>query len=307
MGLLLMGLAVSSVGAQNGDEQRFPNGYVVKGEFLRFYRSAPDPELVFGNPINNEEMDGFGKRVQYFDRARFELVTTDKGPKVQLANLGSLLYEIKEVTEEVPAKSSTCRQFTAARNQKEHNVCYKFLQFYDANAGSTYFGLPITEAFYREGYVVQYFENARFEWRPNLPSDLQVGLADLGRQAMQKYTLNPVKYSSNLIDRKSGEAVNFQAKVFVSQALVAPSVGNTIFVVVQDPALAAVQGATVNLSLTYSNMKRNFPAVVTTKDGIARIEIPGLDLKPKQMVQVQANVEYNGKTISASSWFRIWY
>lgn len=307
MGLLLMGLAVNSVGAQTNDEQRFPNGYVVKGEFLRFYRSAPDPDLYFGSPINNEEIDSFGRRVQYFERARFELINTEKGPKVQLSNLGALLYDAKGGAEEVPAKSSTCRLFPPAKNQKEHNVCYKFLQFYDANGGTTYFGLPITEAFYRDGYVVQYFENARFEWRPNLPSDLQVGLADLGRQAMQKYTGMVARFSSNLIDRKSGETINFQAKVFVSQALVAPNLSNTIYVVVQDPVLAPLQGATVNLSIVYANMKRSFPAVVTTKDGIARIEIPGLDLKPKQMVQVQATVEYNGKSISASSWFRIWY
>lgn len=301
-----MGLAVSSVGAQNGDELRFPNGYVVKGEFLKFYRGAPDPELLFGNPISSE-IETFGKRVQYFDRARLELLTTDKGSKLQIANLGSFLYDNKGGAEEVPANSPTCRVFPAAQGQTEHSVCYKFLQFYDANAGLTYFGLPITEAQYRDGYVVQYFENARFEWRPNLPSDLQVGLTDLGRLAMQKYTGVAARVSSNLIDRKSGEAVNFQAKVFVSQALVAPNVDNTVYIVVQDPALVPLQGANVNLSIVFGNNKRSFPPVVTNKDGIARVDLPGLDLKSKEMVQVQASVEYNHKIINASSWFRIWY
>ena len=301
-----MGLAVSSVGAQNGDELRFPNGYVVKGDSLRFYRSAPDPELFFGKPISNE-MDAFGKRVQYFERARFEIIRTEKGPKVLLANLGALLYDNKEVSDEVPANSPTCRLFPAAKNQSEHSVCYKFLQFYDANDGLTYFGLPITEAQYRDGYIVQYFENARFEWRNNLPSDLQVGLTDLGRLAMQKYTGVVARFDSNLIDLKSGEAVNFQAKVFVSQALVAPNMGNTVYIVVQDPALMPVKGATVNLSIVYGNNKYSFPATVTTQDGIARVDLPGFDSKPKEMVQVQASVEYNQKTINAATWYRIWY
>lgn len=304
--MLLVGMAVSSVSAQNSDELRFPNGYVVKGEFLRFYRSAPDPDLFFGNPIS-DEMDTFGKRVQYFERARLELVNTDQGPKVQLANLGSLSVDEKGVSEEIPANSSTCRLFPVAKGQKEHSVCYKFLQFYDANDGLTYFGLPITEAQYRNGYVVQYFEYARFEWRPNLPSDMQVGLTDLGRLAMQTITGVVPRVESNLIDLKSGETVNFQAKVFVSQALVAPNVGNTVYVVVQNPALGPVQGATVNLSIIYGNNKRTFPSKVTTKDGVAWFDLPGLDLKPKEMVQVQASVEYNRKTIKSATWFRIWY
>lgn len=72
-------------------------------------------------------------------------------------------------------------------------MCYKLLQFYDANNGPFYFGEPISEAELRDGRIVQYFENARFEWRPNQPSDLQIGLTDLGRVATENIRALPPK------------------------------------------------------------------------------------------------------------------
>jgi hypothetical protein len=49
----------------------FPEtGHYVKGDFLLFYRSAPDPRLLFGYPITEEITSKDGKTVQYFQRAR---------------------------------------------------------------------------------------------------------------------------------------------------------------------------------------------------------------------------------------------
>ena len=60
--------------AQSADVQFFPEtGHNVKGDFLRFYKSVPDPKLVFGYPITEQITSKDGKTVQYFQRARFEL------------------------------------------------------------------------------------------------------------------------------------------------------------------------------------------------------------------------------------------
>jgi len=60
---------------------------------------------------------------------------------------------------------SPCRAFAETR----HNVCDRFRAFwesYEDQAVMT-FGYPLSEAFSNsEGVVVQYFERARFEWRP---------------------------------------------------------------------------------------------------------------------------------------------
>ena len=159
--VLSMLLSVHSAEAQSGAEERFPNGFVVRGEFLKFYRAAPDPWLLFGNPIS-DEIESNGKRLQYFERARFELVNTSKGLKLQLTNLGQLLYDEKQaVPANIPTNSPTCRFFP----KYGRSVCYKLLQFYDANNGPVYFGEPISNAELRDGRIVQYFENARLGGR----------------------------------------------------------------------------------------------------------------------------------------------
>src|SRR5512147_2943755 len=63
-----------TVYAQSADVQFFPEtGHIVKGDFLRFYKSVPDPKLLFGYPITEQMTSKDGKAVQYFQRARFEL------------------------------------------------------------------------------------------------------------------------------------------------------------------------------------------------------------------------------------------
>ena len=301
LGLFLAAMPAGSVGAQNGDELRFPNGFSIKGEFLKFYRSAPSPALLLGDPISRE-LEKPGKRVQYFERGRLELVNTDKGLKVQLSNLGEMLYTDAGVLADVPTNSPTCRFFS----ERGHSVCYKFMQFYDENNGTVYFGQPVTEAQYREGAVVQYFEYARFEWRPNLPADLQVGLTDLGRQAMRVYEGTDAPFSSSLINNQQNK---IQVRAFISQALVASSTPNTLYVVVSDPGqnYKAVAGALVNISLVDSTGKRSFKAETTNADGIAQVSLPGLDLRPKEVVQVHVSVEFGNQVEEASTWYRIWY
>ena len=82
-----------SVQAQSTDVQSFPEtGHSVRGNFLKFYKSAQNPQLVYGYPITEQMISRDGKTVQYFQRARFETTNTQS---VQLTALGSLTYQQK--------------------------------------------------------------------------------------------------------------------------------------------------------------------------------------------------------------------
>jgi hypothetical protein len=61
-----------------------------------------------------------------------------------------------------------------------HNIGLKIKRFYDAHGGLDIFGLPLTEVFAEDGMQVQYFERARFELHPELPSEFVVSLSLLG-------------------------------------------------------------------------------------------------------------------------------
>jgi hypothetical protein len=62
-----------------------------------------------------------------------------------------------------------------------HTISGAFLKFFDEHGGLEIFGYPITEQFVdANGLLVQYFQRARFEWRPDNPEGFKVQLGLLG-------------------------------------------------------------------------------------------------------------------------------
>ena len=300
--LVLVGFAFTTADAQTGGEVRFPGNYVLTGDFLDFYLSAPDPQLLFGNAISNVR-DENGTPSQYFDRARFELKETDQGLQVQLARLGYFQFdETKKAPAIVIPPSANCRYFPITG----HRVCYAFLEFYDEHNGAVYFGNPVSDLIYENGQMVQYFEYARFEYRQN--SAEKVGLTNIGRLAMIiKYGTAPITLPSEEIDSNFNYKIRIQARAYVSRALVKPGSGNTLYVVVQDQDLKGMKDAKVNVTTLAGKEAASLPVKVTDEDGIAKFEIDGLNLPSGQTVQLQVVVNYGEKTVKTSTWYRFWY
>lgn len=62
-----------------------------------------------------------------------------------------------------------------------HSISGDFLRAYQsASDPITIYGYPITEAFERDSRIIQYFERARFELRPENPPELRVVISPLG-------------------------------------------------------------------------------------------------------------------------------
>jgi hypothetical protein len=126
LAILLMEWGPAS--AQAATIQYFPEtGHHVRGDFLRFYKSARDPLLVFGYPITEQLTSRDGKIVQYFQRARFEL--RDQLPesqRVQLTPVGGVLYQSGDQLR--LSNTSGCELFPTG-----YPVCLAFLDFYKAN------------------------------------------------------------------------------------------------------------------------------------------------------------------------------
>ncbi|CAG0946408.1 hypothetical protein ANRL1_02985 [Anaerolineae bacterium] len=64
--------------------------------------------------------------------------------------------------------------------ETSHNVHGVFLKFYEARDGRVNIGLPLTEAFMEDGFLVQYFTFARLEFHPQDPEPYRVRLGMLG-------------------------------------------------------------------------------------------------------------------------------
>lgn len=86
-----------------------------------------------------------------------------------------------------------------------HNVMGDFLAFYQAKPNAvTFYGYPITEQFTdRSGLSVQYFQRARFEYRPDMPEGQRVQPTPLGREMYE--TLLPLDISNAFSCKTFGE------------------------------------------------------------------------------------------------------
>lgn len=160
-------------------------GQYLHGTFRLFYERNGG-YAVFGNPLTPMISEN-GLRVQYFERARFEVpIGHDEQERVMLGRLGAYMIDQLPVEERArsqfaPAPASTTGQYF---NVTQHNVKGQFLAFWQDNGGLPIFGYPLSEEFYQtidnETILVQYFERVRLEARVR-DGGLAISIAPLGR------------------------------------------------------------------------------------------------------------------------------
>jgi hypothetical protein len=307
--LVLIASMCKPAAADDSGSRWFPlTGHFVQGQFLDFYQSAPDPLVLFGYPLTEAFADQTGQLTQYFQRARFDLKMTEKGPEVTLAPLGWMLNENNGAPANFLEDPLSCRLFPATGK----NVCYAFLQFYDSYHGETYFGNPISGAEIIDGRIVQYFDNVRMEYDNNLPEGHRVTLTMLGKVAVEKWEPPSRTRQPENNTLLSSEVDSLSARAFVQNSLVSHGMTQTVFLVVQDQDLRPVQGVQASVTTFLpdgsKSVYRPKGTGVTGKDGILRIDVPvDAELTPGQVVTLEITAEYGGMKVKAATWFRIWY
>ncbi|MRS02318.1 hypothetical protein EG832_03665 [bacterium] len=302
---LLVALVPQAVKAQSSDSVFVSEtGHWIWGDFLRTYNSVSDPLLYFGYPITDDFTDPqTNQRVQYFQRARFDMVDTPEGPMVQIAPLGKLLHEEGAELADIPREGPTCRNFNTG-----FTVCYAFLQFYDAYDGATWFGQPISEVEVADGHYVQYFENIRMEWWPDRPSGQRVVISDLGRIYFDREVRNPELLKSSQTASIAGALINPQVNVFALYSLVGAGEPQTIYVIVQDQNLLPVASAQVGVTLYYPDGSKQFYRLAETNEfGISQFSFQVDQLEVRTVVNAVAEINVRGESASGKTWFRIWW
>jgi len=304
--LLALAVLLASWGsaqAQSADVQYFPEtGHNEKGDFLRFYRSVPEPRLVFGYPITEQITSRDGKTVQYFQRARFESATDLFGnPIVELTSLGKANY--------IPGgqlnidNSSGCQLFPNG-----FRVCFAFLDFFKANGGASQFGNPISPFEYRENLIVQYFEKARFEWRADRPEGQRVVISDLGRSYFEQLgedqaQLKPV----TPLDATINPVLAIEARAFVLKSVTLSSGEQTVYVIVQSQTLQAVSDATGTAAVHWPDGRTEEYPFSTNSSGVGSVAFGFRDQTQGELVSIDISVTYQGLTGTTKTAFRIWF
>lgn len=180
--------------ADEDDERvRFfePTGQELRDPFLKYWEENGGLAM-FGYPTTRV-FDIRGRKVQYFERARFEYWPENIGTRweVQLGLLGR--YETRSRSFEprpAPSGPHTTSDWIYF-SQTGQFLAGAFRSYWENNGGLELFGYPISSEFEEvnpadgETYVVQYFERARFEWHPEHAGtrhEVQLGL--LGNQVL---------------------------------------------------------------------------------------------------------------------------
>jgi len=291
-----------SASAQSADVQYFPEtGHHVKGDFLRFYKSVPDPRLVFGYPITEQMMSKAGKTVQYFQRARFELhPDLPANQQVQLTSVGQALYQ--PANQLKLGKTAGCDLFSTG-----YSVCLAFLDFYKANGGPAQFGNPISPFEFHENLIVQYFEKARFEWRADRPEDQRVVLTDLGRLYFDQLGEDPTQLKPvKPLDATINPILSIKLRAFVLKPLTRPTGQQTVYVIVQSQTLQAVSNATGKATITWPDGKKEDYFFTTNNSGVGTVTFNFADQKQGELVPIDIVVVYQGLAGTTRTSFRIW-
>jgi hypothetical protein len=199
-----------------GDRFFNATGHSISGEFKRYYEthglemgdrgvSARESLALFGYPISepydeiNAE-DGQRYRVQYFERARFELHPQNQPPyRVLLGRLGfsSLIRRHSGAEPVIPNPDPTppppaCPRFP----ETGYSTCAPFTAYWQRHGGLPVFGFPIVnmreEQNQADGkpYLTQWFERERMEHHPEnagTPYDVLLGLLGSEELRMRGY------------------------------------------------------------------------------------------------------------------------
>jgi hypothetical protein len=159
--------------------------HTLSGPFLTFY-NANNGLKILGLPLTEPFPDG-GKTVQYFERA--ELAATAAG--VSEVHLSSMLTQGRSFPTIPTFVSSRTKMYFPVT---KHSLSGTFLAFWQSHNGAQWLGSPISEPLKEQNgdgtgrtYLVQYFQNARLEYHPELAgAGNQVTLGLLGKEALRQ-------------------------------------------------------------------------------------------------------------------------
>jgi hypothetical protein len=306
--LLLIASGSGIVSAQDGSGSKYfsQTGHYITGEFLEKYTSVEDPYLFYGYPITDAFIDSSGVKVQYFEKARFELHPQSAPElRVHVSHLGVFIYTPGEMVP-IPATLPKCLDF----QEVPYQVCYDFQEFFEQHGGVAQFGYPISNLESHDSMFVQYFQQARFEWHPGLPPGERVRLTDLGRRYFNKTGEDPRRLRPNtempdyIIQEPS---TSVKVRAFASEPVMGLNGWQTLFVIVQNQNLIPVDGAeTEVVVLLPDGSKREFNMPVTNQMGYSEYRFT-INSQSQGLARILVETSYGTFNEATRSSFIIWW
>ncbi len=310
---LIIGLPLSGPGlAQDGEQYFDDTGHWVEGVFLDYFRSHGGLE-TFGYPITEAFIDQ-GLLVQYFQNARIEWHPNNPDPyKVQLGLLGDELnYRHPPVVEPYP---KTRRKVYFPETQ--HTIAYAFLDYFNAHGGIDMFGYPITEMYFEEGKIVQYFQRLKMEWYPDDPSStIRIGplgsaYLELHRDRMPLEALQRASKDGRINTIPPTPVISeIHAVISLRYSVMSQKRDQIVSILIKDNNNLPVANAQVAIHFeapTGETLPSSDIVLVTDSRGFAQQAIPVNGGYSGSQILVRADVTYNQLTTSSQNVFLLWW
>jgi hypothetical protein len=294
-----------SVHAQAQDSQYFSEtGHNVSGDFLKFYKANPNAIFLYGYPITEQFTSKDGKTVQYFQRARFEYnASLPEGQRVKLSPLGRETY-VSTGAVDVKNAAFACRQYS----QTGFSICFAFLEFFDKYGGTAQFGYPISGFEYHENKLVQYFENARFEWQPWKAEGQRVVVSDLGRMYFDKLREDPALLAPVSPSGNSPKVLTkLQVRAFPWKAVTLATDTQIFFVIVQDQNMQPVANANCTAVVHWPSGLSDSTIITTNTNGVGIISLSYNSQPYGSLIYTDITCTFNSLSANTTTSFRIWY
>ena len=291
---LLLLLAGCMVGrSSNSQETAGSANFIPIGKEFRSFYETNGGQRVFGYPLTDPFPNVSGDRIiQYFQRMKLEY--DPARDDIHISALGE--WDAPSGSAEYQASSDPLLTEGA------------FLTFYEKYNGELLFGRPITPQIDEAGMRIQYFDNARLEWHPELPLDYRVQVGLLGEAHYRQVGLYMNPGRSRPLDsatvREAIISVNFRAPIMYSGD------SQVIFVQVQTPeGHRPVTGVKIELAVSYDGRTELIELIETDGAGYTQGDLVLHNVTPGQKVKVLVTASApGGPTIGTTSQsFRTWW
>lgn len=286
-------------------------GHSVGGVFMDYLIRFSNPKIIIGEPITEAFTDPKTTRlVQYFEKAKLEYYPTNpSGQQVQPSPLGYIHYMlVKDQIQpgDVFTNSHSCRSFPDTGLK----VCQAFLAFYQANGSEYTFGPPVSNAFWQNGRLVQYFFYSKFEWHPDLPTGKSIQPTNLGYENFYLNKEDPSRLEPiPLKDNSILPVLSLNARAFPEKATTTSQGHQTVHIQVRDQRNLPLAGAqaVIVLRLPSGDESRYIVPKLTDQHGITQFTFPFNSNDVLGMAEIKVIVTRDHlETITTTS-YRIWW
>lgn len=265
----------------------------VATPFIAFYAQNGGGAIV-GEPMTALCTDSTGRNIQYFDY--FRLDYDPAGATISVFPLGEWAFETSRAPTLVPnSPADQSRYFPETGQQIEGD----FLSFYESINGPLLLGLPISAQLSEGELRVQYFENGRLEWHPELPVERRVQISPL---AQAHYADLPDQINCALLARPVPSALLTEANVaaILGVPILYPGKALELYVTVTTPTGSPVEAAEVIAKVTFEGQVTMIPLGSTNGEGKINGPIPLENFTPGKNGTVEVLVNNPAGTLIGS-------